>query len=225
MRARTPGWERRLWLGCGLLAGLSLAACGDDDARPDAGQPDTGPADTGPRDAGPRDQGPEEDTGPDRDTGPVDMGPVDMGPGDTGPADTGPVDMGPIDMGPPDTGPIDMGPDLGCYSGPTDPVTVDPTINLYAIHDSASRRYRDDCLACHANQLALTTLDPAIEQIHPRMIPAIAPDGCVTNETCTTCHVTVEFGTNGSAGNLRRQVDVSSCATCHGAGAFDYYLP
>ena len=219
MRARRPGWKRRGWLACSLLVGVSLAACGDDDAGADAGRPDTGPTDTGPRDTGPRDTGTTEDAGPIEDAGPVEDAGLDEDMGtdlDAGPDDAGPPDGGPE---PADAGDVDM----GCYSGPTTPVTVDPALNLVALHDSTSSRHRTDCLTCHADVLGRGTLDPAVRQIHPLMIDVLSR--CVTDETCRTCHITVDLSGNRSAGNLRRQVDVSSCARCHSRGSTDYYLP
>lgn len=87
--------------------------------------------------------------------------------------------------------------------------TEESVSNLYAIHDSTSSRYRDDCTSCHSSVLKGTELDSSVTSAHATMIQH------VPNGRCTYCHSTVDL-LQGSAGNLRRQVSVTTCDACHG---------
>jgi len=88
-------------------------------------------------------------------------------------------------------------------------------VNLIAIHNSESLSYDNDCIKCHGDMTSEATLDPNIQGIHPFMMP-FAPgyEGKITNELCVTCHISVDF-VEESAGNLRRNVAVEQCVSCH----------
>ena len=98
---------------------------------------------------------------------------------------------------------------------------VDPRKNIIAIHDSESKEYKKNCSECHADILTRESLDPSIAPAaHVSMFPfAAGKEG--DNKQCVWCHRTValEQGTQTegtSKGNLRRHVDATLCAVCHG---------
>jgi hypothetical protein len=107
--------------------------------------------------------------------------------------------------------------------GPAGPSSVDlAKLNLVALHDVTSTRYDGDCLKCHKGILARTTKNPTFADAHARMLPftpGYDPTAGVRNADCLSCHETVDLGPNRSAGNLRRQVDVTKCRVCHGPGS------
>lgn len=98
------------------------------------------------------------------------------------------------------------------------------TTNTYALHDSSSDQYRDDCLSCHSEVLTEESLDSSIPSAHTAML-AETPGGD-TQSKCVYCHTSVDL-LQHSAGNIRRQVSVETCDLCHGPGGtadeFQYY--
>jgi hypothetical protein len=89
--------------------------------------------------------------------------------------------------------------------------TPEPVTNIRALHDSQSAQYDANCLKCHADVLQEHSLDPGIAGAHPSMFPFVGgPD-------CLFCHRSVDFD-NQSAANVRRNVEVEICASCHGQG-------
>jgi hypothetical protein len=89
--------------------------------------------------------------------------------------------------------------------------TPEPVTNIRALHDSQSAQYDANCLKCHADVLREHSLDPLIAGAHPSMFPFVGgPD-------CLFCHRSVDFD-NQSAANVRRNVEVEICASCHGQG-------
>jgi hypothetical protein len=85
--------------------------------------------------------------------------------------------------------------------------------NARALHNPRSPQYDRDCIKCHADVLEERSLDPSVRGAHPVMLPWV---GGETNGACATCHRSVDFD-NGSAANIRRNVDVEFCAACHSA--------
>ncbi|MBI4518524.1 MAG: hypothetical protein HY699_22225 [Deltaproteobacteria bacterium] len=103
------------------------------------------------------------------------------------------------------------------------PVTATPTVaptatatggvtNVRALHTSGSSQYDANCLKCHADVLTEQSLNPQIPGPHPAMLLWV---GGATNAACTFCHKAVDFD-RASAANVRRNVDVQTCAICHG---------
>jgi len=95
---------------------------------------------------------------------------------------------------------------------------VDPanlTTNIIALHDSKSPQYRNDCLSCHSSILTEESLDPSVPTAHNAMLAQL-PDE-TTQEKCVHCHVTTDI-LQHSAGDIRRNVAVQICVTCHGPG-------
>jgi len=106
---------------------------------------------------------------------------------------------------------------IGCGEGEGGGVSPPPleSVNLIAIHNSESPSYDNDCIKCHGDMTSETTLNPNIQGIHPFMMPfAPAYKGEITNDLCVSCHINVDF-VEGSAGNLRRNVAVEVCVSCH----------
>ncbi|MBW2703300.1 MAG: MBL fold metallo-hydrolase [Deltaproteobacteria bacterium] len=107
-----------------LFLGMTLAACGDDQADPvDSGLEDAGLEDAGLDDAGPEDAG-SEDAGLDdagsEDAGSEDAGSEDAGLEDAGSEDAGSEDAGSEDAGSEDAGLEDAGEDAGSDDAGTD---------------------------------------------------------------------------------------------------------
>jgi hypothetical protein len=91
---------------------------------------------------------------------------------------------------------------------------IDPGKNLIAIHDSSSNQYNKKCNECHADIRNAQSLDPAIPNVHVAMFDfAAGKPG--DDKQCIWCHRTVDL-VQGSAGNIRKQVDATICAMCHG---------
>ena len=92
---------------------------------------------------------------------------------------------------------------------------IDSPKNLIAIHDSSSRQYNKKCMECHANIVDAQSLDPSTAPAaHVAMFP-FAPGKPGKDKQCIWCHRTVDL-VQGSAGSLRKQVDPTLCAMCHG---------
>jgi len=90
----------------------------------------------------------------------------------------------------------------------------DPRKNIIAIHDSGSEEYNKKCSECHADIRNGQSLDPLIPNVHVAMFD-FAPGKPGDDKQCIWCHRTVDL-VQGSAGNIRKQVDATLCAMCHG---------
>lgn len=90
--------------------------------------------------------------------------------------------------------------------------------NVRALHSPASSQYDRDCIKCHGDILEEQSLDVRVPGIHPVMLPQV---GGETDAVCVKCHVSVDFDAR-SAGNVRRNVDVNTCAVCHAKGGAGY---
>jgi len=91
---------------------------------------------------------------------------------------------------------------------------IDPGNNIIAIHDSKSDQYDKNCIECHADIRNGQSLDPLIPNVHVAMFP-FAPGKQSDDKQCIWCHRTVDL-VQGSAGNIRKQVDATLCTMCHG---------
>ena len=95
--------------------------------------------------------------------------------------------------------------------------------NPIPIHDKNSDQYRSDCTnaACHRNKLKETSLDSSIMTFHVRKVldPQFSKFFGKTNDKkCVYCHKDTDL-VEYSAGNLRKNVDVSICYYCHTKGS------
>jgi len=91
---------------------------------------------------------------------------------------------------------------------------IDPEKNIIAIHDSSSDEYKKECGKCHKDILSEQSLESSVPAAHVAMFPfAAGKPG--SDEQCRWCHRTVDL-VQGSAGNMRRGVDVILCSLCHG---------
>lgn len=91
---------------------------------------------------------------------------------------------------------------------------IDPRKNIIAIHDSSSDAYKKECKKCHEDISKAQSLEPSIPVAHVAMFP-FAPGKAGHDKQCSWCHRAVDLE-QGSGGNLRKQVDVTLCALCHG---------
>jgi cytochrome c5 len=91
---------------------------------------------------------------------------------------------------------------------------IDPGKNIIAIHDSSSGQYNKKCNECHADIRNAQSLDTSIPNVHVAMFP-FAPGKPGDDKQCVWCHRTVDL-VQGSAGNIRKQVDATLCTMCHG---------
>jgi hypothetical protein len=91
---------------------------------------------------------------------------------------------------------------------------IDPRKNIIAIHDSNSGQYDKKCNECHADIRNAQSLDPSIPAAHVAMFD-FAPGKPGDDKQCAWCHRTVDL-VQGSAGDIRKQVDATLCAMCHG---------
>jgi hypothetical protein len=89
----------------------------------------------------------------------------------------------------------------------------DPRKNIIAIHDSSSDEYKKNCSECHEGILSENSRDPNIPVAHESMF-GFAPGKPGDDKQCIWCHRTVDL-VQGSAGNIRKQVDATLCAMCH----------
>jgi hypothetical protein len=92
---------------------------------------------------------------------------------------------------------------------------IDSGKNIIAIHDSSSEQYDKDCLDCHAVILSAKSLDESIAPAAHVAMFDFAPGKRGDDKQCRWCHRTVDL-VQGSAGSLRKQVDATLCAMCHG---------
>ena len=92
---------------------------------------------------------------------------------------------------------------------------IDPGKNIIAIHDSRSGQYDKKCNECHTDIRNAQSLDPSIPNVHVAMFD-FAPGKPGDDKQCIWCHRTVDL-VQGSADNLiRKEVDATLCAMCHG---------
>ena len=91
---------------------------------------------------------------------------------------------------------------------------IDPKKNIIAIHDSKSDQYDKNCNECHADIRNAQSLDPSIPNVHVAMFD-FASGKPGDDKQCIWCHRTVDL-VQGSAGNIRKQVDATLCTMCHG---------
>jgi nitrate reductase cytochrome c-type subunit len=89
--------------------------------------------------------------------------------------------------------------------------------DLVALHAAKSPAYDKNCLSCHGDIMKRTTRDPRFKEAHAAMVP-FAPGYDakvgVTNETCVSCHGSVDL-VQHSGEQIRKNADVASCAACH----------
>lgn len=95
--------------------------------------------------------------------------------------------------------------------------------NPISIHDKNSSQYRTDCTnaACHRNKIKETSLDSSIMTFH--VLKVLDPQfskyfGKTNDKKCLYCHKGTDLA-EYSAGNLRKNVDVSICYICHTKGS------
>jgi hypothetical protein len=91
----------------------------------------------------------------------------------------------------------------------------DPRKNIIAIHDSSSSQYNKKCNECHADIRNAQSLEPSIAPAAHVAMFDFAPGKPGDDKQCIWCHRTVDL-VQGSAGNIRKQVDATLCAMCHG---------
>jgi cytochrome c5 len=89
------------------------------------------------------------------------------------------------------------------------------TVNLIAVHDSSSGEYNKRCSECHTDILSEQSLKPSIAPAAHVAMFDFAPGKPGDDKQCGWCHRTVDL-VQGSAGNIRKQVDATLCAMCHG---------
>ena len=92
---------------------------------------------------------------------------------------------------------------------------IDPRKNIIAIHDNNSDEYNKKCSECHADIPKAQSLNPSIALAAHVAMFDFAPGKPGDDKQCVWCHQTVDL-VEGSAGNLRKQVDATLCAMCHG---------
>jgi mono/diheme cytochrome c family protein len=85
--------------------------------------------------------------------------------------------------------------------------------NLIASHNSSSPQYDKNCTDCHGNVLSEQSLNPSRRTAHVSMLPQTPGED--NDIKCAWCHRSVDF-IQKSNGNLRRHVNVTLCALCHG---------
>jgi len=92
---------------------------------------------------------------------------------------------------------------------------IDPRKNIIAIHDNSSDEYNKKCSECHADIPKAQSLNLSIALAAHVAMFDFAPGKPGDDKQCVWCHQTVDL-VEGSAGNLRKQVDATLCAMCHG---------
>lgn len=85
--------------------------------------------------------------------------------------------------------------------------------NLIELHKSAGKLSNKECLGCHAKIKTEVSLNKKYKRFHRVHLESKlgAP------KKCSDCHQSVDLR-NGSAANLRKQVDPQICAGCHRGG-------
>ncbi|NOZ01609.1 MAG: hypothetical protein GXP54_06940 [Deltaproteobacteria bacterium] len=108
--------------------------------------------------------------------------------------------------------------------GPSGSDKVVPGVNYVAVHDPEAPAYDADCLSCHTDQPDEASLDPDnYPGFHAKKLALPVIPGDTLNQKCLYCHPKVDLSGAQSAGNLRRNVDVSKCGACHSAGEHKFY--
>ncbi|MBI5376187.1 MAG: IPT/TIG domain-containing protein [Candidatus Schekmanbacteria bacterium] len=92
----------------------------------------------------------------------------------------------------------------------------DFTGSYVSIHNSTSQSYRNDCtnFACHFSIMTEKSLKASVPTFHMKKLSLPAIPGATKTVKCTYCHKTTDI-VEGSAKNIRRNVDVELCVTCH----------
>ncbi|MFQ6120202.1 MAG: cytochrome c3 family protein [Methanosarcinales archaeon] len=88
------------------------------------------------------------------------------------------------------------------------PFLVEPK-NMIDLHSDLTNITDYQCLSCHSEIPQETTLNASYKAPHPTHL-----ESNYLNFKCNDCHKSVDL-IEQSAGNLRRNVDVDICATCH----------
>jgi hypothetical protein len=89
--------------------------------------------------------------------------------------------------------------------------------NVIPFHDANSSAYRTDCTstACHKGILSETSIDNSTATFHVLKVKKLTViPGKTEDDKCVYCHKDTDL-VEGSAGNLRRNVDVELCVACH----------
>ncbi len=85
--------------------------------------------------------------------------------------------------------------------------------NLVDLHKNAGKLSNKECLACHAKIKKETPKNKKYKMFHRVHLESKLS----TPKNCSDCHQSVDLR-NGSAANLRKQVDPRICAGCHSGG-------
>ncbi len=88
--------------------------------------------------------------------------------------------------------------------------------DISAIHNPTSGSFNKNCIGCHSEVMPRRTADKNVKNAHAVMLPFVSGSKRASNEVCVSCHTSTDVQQQ-SAAQLRRNVSVSSCATCHGA--------
>ncbi len=86
------------------------------------------------------------------------------------------------------------------------------TFELIGIHDPESDDYDGDCIGCHGERTGDVALDGETPLVHGTMLATFGEG----NARCTACHGAGPDVVGYSGAGLRKQVDMTSCSTCHG---------
>lgn len=92
---------------------------------------------------------------------------------------------------------------------PTPTPTATAVPGLLTLHREASTVPPEQCIQCHGNKTDEQSLDPVFPTAH-----RVHLTSSLLNFQCTACHQSVDV-LWGSAASLRKQVNVTLCATCH----------
>ena len=92
---------------------------------------------------------------------------------------------------------------------------IDSKKNIIAIHDSNSGDYNKKCSECRADIPNEQSLNSSIAPAAHVAMFDFAPGKPGDDKQCIWCHRTVDLEQR-SAGSLRKQVDPTLCAMCHG---------
>lgn len=86
--------------------------------------------------------------------------------------------------------------------------------SLIRVHDPESEEYDDDCISCHGDLMNEYASDGVTPMAHSTMV-RLHGGG---NDRCIGCHAGGVDFLSGSAGEVRKQIDVedSLCTVCHG---------
>jgi hypothetical protein len=87
--------------------------------------------------------------------------------------------------------------------------------DLIGIHDPDSAGYNGNCIGCHGDRSEEVALDGVTPSAHATMASLFGSG----NARCLSCHGSGPNFLTRSAAALVEQVEISSCAQCHGASA------